>query len=217
MQQQKIPKNLWLARAEFRQQGKWPATETFYLDKPYFPDVAKPMKCHVLYETPMEAFLSLHKEINNWKKKNFGLTMRIFIYSVRLDLITKGNYYSPEKVEAKQIFTGDAILLRRHLVRQSLNFLRAANIELSFNKFSNLPLTDVFFQNELGKEQYLTTFRKPKVSLTYGIWSKFTCQAIEDALFNFSSHDFRTPVTLREHDPNLKEKKDDTKCDLAST
>lgn len=165
----------------------------------------------------MEAFLSLHKEINNWKKKNFGLTMRIFIYSVRLDLITKGNYYSPEKVEAKQIFTGDAILLRRHLVRQSLNFLRAANIELSFNKFSNLPLTDVFFQNELGKEQYLTTFRKPKVSLTYGIWSKFTCQAIEDALFNFSSHDFRTPVTLREHDPNLKEKKDDTKCDLAST
>lgn len=205
MQSVKPPKELWYATTEFRQPGKWLAKEVFYLDKPYFPDVVKPMKCHVLYETPMAALISLRKAINDQFKLKSG-SIRIFLYSVRLDLITKGNYFSPEKVNAKDLFPYDRDLVVRHLVRQSLVFLRAANLEISFNHYSKEPFQDMYFEDHNGKEKFLMTLRQPKVTYTAGQFAKYQNKAIETAFFNLT--DF--PVILKPHTEN----KDAGKRDL---
>lgn len=217
MKNLKPPKLLWAAKIEFRLPGRWVPEQTFYLDKPYFPDVARPYNCHVLYETPMEAFLALHKEINMWRKKFKGTYLNIYIYSVKLDLITKGNYFSPEKVKEKELFLFDKCLFNRHLVRQSLIFQRAGNLQISYNKFNKEPILDLYFENDLGKEEYLMTLRKPSVELTYGVWSKFQNKTIEKALFNFDEYPFTKPISFKVHDPKVLEKLNDTKHHMAST
>lgn len=217
MKNTKPPKILWKALIDFRHAGRWVPNETFYLDKPFFPDVATPMQCHILYSSPMEAFLSLHKEIQRWQKTYKGSYLKIYIYSVKLDLITKGNYFPPEKIEEKEIFLFDKCLIKRHLVRQSLTFLRAGNLTLSFNKFDKKPLLDLYFINDLGKEDFLMTIRLPSVDMTFGLWSKYQCTTVEEALFNFQSFQFNKPVLFKPHDQKVLEKLNDSKCDMASS
>lgn len=217
MKNTKPPKQLWLAKIDFRHPGKWIPEQTFYLDKPYFPDVAKPYRCHVLYETPMEAFIALHKDITEWKKKFKGTYLSIYIYSVKLDLITTGNYFSPEKVKEKELFLFDKCLITRHLVRQSLMFLRAGTLKISYNKFDKEPILDMYFENDLGKEEFLMTLRKPVVDMTYGVWSKYQNKTIETALFNFDDFPFLKPISFKSHDPKVLEKQNDIKRHLAGT
>lgn len=209
---EKKPKQLWYATLNHRAGGKWLPTETFYLDKAYFPDIIKPIKCHVLYESPMEAFISLHKEIMAKSKKYIGCDINIFIYSVKIELITAVNYFSPEKIAEKEIFTFDRDLLKRHLIRQSLVFTKVANLSINYNRFHNKPILDLFFTDSIGNEKFLMSLREPTVSYTSGEFAKYQNKAIENAFFKISDFEFKTPVTLKPR----QEKKDVGKHDLAS-
>lgn len=209
---EKKPKQLWFASLTHRPGGKWLPTQTFYLDKAYFPNVVKPVKCHVLYETPMEALISLHKEImeKNRRSKNLGIS--VFIYAVKIELITAVNYFSPDKIAEKEIFTFDRDLLKRHLIRQSLLFTKVANLEIEYSCFTKEPLLDLFFTDSYGVEKYLLTLREPKVTYTSGEFARFQNKAIENAFFKLNEYAFSTPIILKPH----QEKKDVGKRDLAS-
>ncbi len=214
---EKPPKKLWLARLDFRHGGKWPADQTFYLNKPYFPEVAVPTKCHVLYESPLEAFVALHKEIMQTIKKVKPYKLQVFVYSVIPVLLNRGSYHSPESYQDKDLFVNDRSLIRRHLIRQSCVFTREANLEISYGQFDKEPLLDLFFTDETDKEKYLMTLRKPKVSMTFGSFAKYQNKSVEQAIFNFDDFQFLRPISLKEHDPKNLEKLNASKCNLAST
>lgn len=214
---QNKPKQLWYADLNFRQPGRWLPKEEFFLGKPYKPEIPMKYKCHVLYESPMEAFLSLHKQITEHLKKNKTFDLKIFIYSTRAHLITKANYFPPDLIAEKEIFSFDQDLLNRHLIRQSLDFQRAGTLSISYNQFDKAPIFDLFFTNKLDKEKFLMTIRKPKVTMTYGLWSKYMCKSVEKALFNFAEFPFLSPLTLKIHDPKRLEKKNATERNLEST
>lgn len=200
------PKLLWVAKLDFRQPGRWLATEEFYLGKPYKPEIPMKYRCHVLYETPMEAFIALYKEISTIYKKQTPFNLPVYIYSTKPQLITDANYFGPDKLKDLEVFAEDRDLLTRHLIRQSLTFHRAGNLSISYNRFDKTPLLDLAFVDKLGKEKHLMTIRKPTVTLTYGVWAKHMCNTVEEALFNFDNYPFPTPVSFKPHVKKVLEK-----------
>lgn len=195
---QKKPKQLWYASLVFKQSGRWLATQDFYLGKPYKPEIPMKYKCHVLYESPMEAFLSLHKEIGEFIKKHRPFKLSIFIYSVNTSQVfTKANWFDKDKISELELFTSDRDLLPRYLIRQALVFQRAGNLEIPLTRFSKEPLLDISFKNKLDKDVHLMTIRKPEVTQVFGLWSKYMCKAVEEGLFNFNDYPFLAPVTIK--------------------
>ncbi len=191
------PKRLWHARVDYRHPGKWLATQEFMLGKPYKPEIPMKYKCHVLYESAMEAFLSIKDKIQEAVKNSGGATVRVYIYSVKLQLITSANYFPPEKTEDLELYSHDREFFRRHLIRQSLNFERAANLQICTNRYSKLPIKQITYTNSVGETVPLLECRLPTVEMTYGVWSKYMCQSIESSIFNFDEFPFLRPVTVK--------------------
>lgn len=210
----KPPSKLWYATLDFRQPGKWTPSETFYLNKPYYPEVIVPTKCHVLYESPLEALVGLHKEIMEVLKKRNPFDLQIFIYTVKPTLLNRGSYFSPEKLMEKEIFVYDRDLLKRHLIRQSCLFTRAMNVSISYNQFNKEPMYDLSFVDMGGKKNFLMKLRKPTVTMTFGTLSKFTSLAVEKALMNFDDFPFKGPILLTPHN---KENTNASKCSMGSS
>lgn len=215
----KKPKVLWHARLDFKQAGRWTPTEVFYLNKPYYPEVILPTKCHVLYESPLEAVVGLYSEIQESIRKQRPMKLSIYVYSVKPVYLNRGSYHSPEMLMDKEIFTNDRDFLSRHLVRQSCTFTREANLEIDYSKFNKDPLKDLHYIDDFGKEKFLMTLRPLTCSLTYGSFARYQAKAVETTVFNIESFPFRRKTILKDHDPKnlVKEKKDASKRVMEST
>lgn len=214
---EKKPKKLWYATLDFRQPGKWVPQETFYLNKAYYPEMIVPTKCHVLYETPLEAFIGLHAEIMQTVRKSHTSALHVYVYSTKPTLLNRGSYYSPEMLADKEIFTFDRDLLRRHLVRQSCTFIREANLCVDYNRFKTDPLLDLTYTDLNGADKFLMSIRKPTVTMTYGSFAKYQNLSVEKAMFDLEDHPFLLPVSLKPHNPKNMEKQNVVKRTVAST
>lgn len=168
------------------------------LGKPYKPEIPMKYKCHVLYESAMEAFLAIRNDIQEAIKKSSGTRVQIYVYSTKAQLITPANYFGPEKTDELELFAQDRDLLRRHLIRQSLVFERACNLVITTNRFDKAPIKSISYENHLGQGVPLLECRLPTVEITYGVWSKYMCKSIEGTIFNFDEFPFLQPVTVKD-------------------
>lgn len=201
---------LWYATSNYKVDGKWlPKT------KLYEGEEKQPLY-HLLYNTPLEAYLSLHNEINKFYANN-GHALRIFIYSAKVCLIRKGNHIKPNDV-AKLSLIEHTDLLPTHLVRQSVLFQRQANIAIEGPRsiqLSKKPIFDLHYKNMSNEETYLMPLSKLKVEYTKDTWSRLMLEDVE-GIFDLQEANLAADFRLAPHEPNkLKAFKNVKKHSLA--
>lgn len=193
---QNVTLTLWYASNDFRHDGKWMPKKKLYDNN------EKQPQYHFLYNSPLEAYLSLHESINNFHAKKDN-QLRIFIYTAKVCLLRKGNHISPEQTNELGLIE-HTHLLPTHLVRQSVLFQRQANLSIySAGYWRNKDKTvyDLHYRDIDNNEVFLMPLGKMEVEYRKDTWAKYQIEQIED-LFNLNQADLNTDFRLSPHNPN---------------
>lgn len=192
---------LWHARTKFKADGKWlPKHKLYDVDNP---KLDKQPQYHLLYNTPLEAYLSLHEKINNFYAHDLG-SLFIFIYTAKVCLIRKNNHIKPEEVNNLGLIQHSEFI-PTHLIRQSVIFQRQANLEIQSRKYwdrkSKDNVFDLHYLDEEKQEKFFMPLSQIQVNYNRDTWSKYQIETITD-LFDIKEANLARDFRLAEHNPS---------------